>query len=225
MINFRLLQFPLFLTIFLFIAITTTPAIASVKYTFVVSEEPTDAFFKPLFAEITLSNAAVSAGTATKGQIESVVFGGGSTMEEENRITLAYLHGDFIDLTATLSADRKTITNISATLKTSSSSIDSWVFHYQNPTHPTLNLHEFVGNITKQTVSLETTILPIPPTHHFATFKGEWKRQRQCWFFSRILCRPIYFLPLCWIDIILAGTAILVLSVVTVSLLRKTKRS
>ncbi len=225
MINFRLLQIPLFFTLLLSIAIITTSAIASVKYTFVVSELPTEAFFRPLSAEIILSDAAVTAGTATKGQIESVVFGGGSVMEEENRITLAYLHGDFIDLTATLSADRQTITGISATLKTSNSSIDSWVFHNQNPTHPTLNIHEFVGNIRKDTVSLETTILPIPPTHHFATFKGEWKRERQCWFFSRLLCRPIYYLPICWIDIILSGTAILLLSVVTVSLLRKTKKS
>ncbi len=122
-----------FLVLFIGLAGISSPSLASVKYSFVVSVQPAEVFFKPLFAEIVLSNAAVSAGTASKGQIESVVFGGGSAMEEENRITLTYLHDDFIDLIVTLSADRQTITNISATLETSNSSIGSWVFHYQKP--------------------------------------------------------------------------------------------
>lgn len=219
----KLLQYLFFLMFLFGITVLTSPAIASVKYIFVVSEHPTETFFTPLSAEITLSDAAVSAGTATKGQIESVVFGGGSTMEEENRITLSYLHGDFIDLTVTLSADRKTITALNATLKTSNTSIDSWVFHYQNPEHPTLDIHEFVGILKKDRISLETTILPVPPTHHHASFTGEWQRKKQCWFIARYLCKPVTGFPICWIDLVFLSIAALIGAGVIIRIVRNRK--
>lgn len=194
---------------FALITAFSTPVLASVKYTFVVSEQPTENFHKPLFAEMVLSDAAVAAGQARNGQIESLVFGGGSAMQESNRITLAYLHGAFFDLTVNLSTDRKTVTAISAKLRPAGAAIDYWVFHYQRPPHPTLNIHEFLGYIKSDSVSFETTILPVPPTTHYSTFAGQWQRTPSCWFCCTI-CPPIQKLPYCWFDWVVIFVVILI---------------
>ncbi len=81
---------------FVLITAFSTSVLASVKYTFVVSEQPAEDFFKPLVAEMILSDAAVAAGEASNGQIESLVFGGGSTMQETNRIPWLIYMGRFM---------------------------------------------------------------------------------------------------------------------------------
>lgn len=162
----------------------SSPALASVKYKFVVSEQPAGDFFKPMIAEMVLSDAAVAAGKARKGQIESIVISGGPAMQEPNRITLTYLHNQFTDLTVKLSADRTTVTAITATLTPSGAPIDHWVFYYPRPEHPTLQIHEFLAYVRPDSVTLETTILPVPPTTYFDRFNGEWRRVsrwRFCW--------------------------------------------
>lgn len=221
--NITLLYYRLkILVCFTFIAVFSTSALASVKYTFVVSELPTGDFHKPLFAEMVLSDAAVSTGQARNGQVESLVFGGGSAMQEINRITLAYLHSSFVDLTVKLSADRKTITAISAKLNNDGSSIDNWVFHYQRPPHPTLNIHEFVGYIRSDSIALETTILPVPPTTHLSNFKGHWQRTPGC-LLCRYICRPIYVLPYCWLDWIIIISLLLIPVVLLRRLIKKSR--
>ena len=197
------------LVCFMFVFILSAPVHASVTYTFVVSEQPSGDFHKPLFAQLVLSDAAVEAGKASNGQIESLVFGGGATMQETNRITLAYLHSAFYDLTVDLSADRKTVTAIAAKLRPSGSPIDNWVFHYQRPPHPTLDIHEFVGYIRHDSVSIETTILPVAPTTHFSRFAGQWQRTPGCWLCAYV-CRPFYKFPFCWLDWIVVVAVVLV---------------
>ncbi|MES9944055.1 MAG: hypothetical protein ABW080_03740 [Candidatus Thiodiazotropha sp.] len=192
----------------LFVAFSM-PVSASVTYRFVVEEEPESNFFKPLSGEIVLSDEAVSSGVAAKGQIESIVISGGPTMQEENRITLTYLHQQFRDLTVNLSADRKTISSVSATLNPSGDAIDNWVFHYQRPEHPTLNIHEFVIIVDDDSILLETTILPVPPTTHHDLFKGEWRRTTACW----ICCCDNRFVlkGICWLDwIVICGGIIII---------------
>lgn len=189
------------------LVVFTIPAFASVKYQFIITEQPAGDFFKPLVAEIVLSDTAVSAGLAQKGQVESIVVSGGPTMQEANRITLTYLHGDFKDITVTLSADRSTITSIGATIGTSGAPIDYWVFHYQRPVYPGLDIHEFLGYIRPDAVTLETTILPVPPTTHYDRFVGHWQRVRTCW-----LCRysfiSVSHWRFCWLDWLVVIVAI-----------------
>ncbi len=163
----------------------SSPALASVKYKFVVSEQPAGDFFKPMIAEMVLSDAAVAAGKARKGQIESLVISGGPAVQEANRITLTYLHNQFTDLTVKLSDDRATVTAITATLTPSGAPIDHWVFYYPHPENPTMEIHEVLAYVGPTTVTLETTILPVPPTTYSDRFSGEWRRVsrwRFCWF-------------------------------------------
>lgn len=200
---------PGILVFFALITACSMPVLASVKYTFAVSGQPAEDFFKPLVAEMVLSDAAVSAGEARNGQIESLVFGGGATMQEVNRLTLTYLHSDFVDLTVKLSSDRKTVTEITAKSLSNGSTFDEWVFHYRNPSHPTLDIHEFVGIVRDDLVSLETTILPVPPTTHVSGFQGQWQRTPVCWY-CRFICKPFYKFPYCWFNWILIGAVILI---------------
>lgn len=183
------------------------PAFASVKYKFIVTEQPTGDFFKPLVAEIVLSDDAVVAGEARNGQIESLLVSGGPAMQEVNRITLAYLHSAFYDLTVTLSSDKSTIASISAKLSPNGDTIDHWVFHYQHPEHPDLQIHEFLAYIRADRVGLETTILPVPPTTHLDNFQGQWQRVSvsNCCFFR---------FPFCWLDWVIIGVVVTLLSVI-----------
>ena len=56
------------------------PVVASVKYRFAVTTQPAGDFFKPMVAEMVLSDEAVAAGQASNGQIESLVISGGPAM-------------------------------------------------------------------------------------------------------------------------------------------------
>jgi hypothetical protein len=201
-------------------ALFSIPASASVTYRFVIDEEPAGDFFKPLSGEIVLSNEAVSNGTASKGQIESIVISDGPTMQEQNRITLTYLHQQFKDLTVNLSADRSTINSVSATLHPSGDAIDNWVFHYQRPEHPTLDIHEFVVTVHDDSIFLETTIQPIPPNTHYGQFKGAWRRTTSCW----ICCCGDRFAPIgkiCWMDWVVIGGALIIIILTAFFLRRK----
>ncbi|MES9992735.1 MAG: hypothetical protein ABW098_12320 [Candidatus Thiodiazotropha sp.] len=194
---------------FVLITVFSTPLSASVTYHFIVEEEPTGDFFKPLSGKIVLSNEAVTSGVATKGQIESVVINGGTAMQQANQITLSYLHQHFKDLTVNLSVDRKTISSVSATLAPGGGAINHWVFHYQEPTHPTLNIHEFVVNVSHNSINLEATILPTPPTTHYENFKGKWVRTKSCW----ICCLCDHFVAhgkVCWLDWVIIGGVIII---------------
>ena len=179
----------------------STPVMASVTYTFVIFEQPTGDFHKPLIAEMVLSDEAVTAGQASNGQIESLVFAGGSAMQGSNRLTLAHLHPAFSDLTVNLSADRNTVTSVSATVNSSATAGDNWVFYYSHPPHPRLDIHEFLGYIKSDSVTLEATLMPVPPTTHNSRFVGEWHRKPVCWI-CRYICKPYYKWPFCWFDLI-----------------------
>ena len=188
----------------------TDSVFASVRYIFVVTEQPSGDFFKPLVAEMVLNNAAVAAGQAKNGRIESLIISGGPAMQEANRINLSFLHGDFYDLTVNLSADRKTITSLAAKVRPNNSLIDNWVFHYQHPEHPTLDIHEFLAYVRPDSITLETTILPVPPTTHFDQFQGEWRRVPSCWI-CRFPYQPIGKWPYCWFDwIVIIGVVVIV---------------
>jgi hypothetical protein len=182
------------------------PAVASVKYRFVITEQPAGNFFKPMYAEMVLSDAAVAAGQASRGQIESLVIHGGSAMVEEASLTLAYLHNDFHDLTVTLSADRSTVTSVMATVN--NGAINYWVLHYGRPPHPSLFIHEFLGYVSHDYITLETTILPVPPTTYVDRFTGHWQRVRSCWICKFPYQKPSVF-PYCWFDWLVIGIVVL----------------
>jgi len=194
------------LLLVLVMVFATASVNASVKYVFSVTEQPAMDFHKPFVAELVLSDAAVSAGQAVDTDIESLLITGGTTVRSENPLRLTHMHADFINWTVTLSDDRQVVTAISAVVTPHMSSVENWVLYQPGPPHPELQVHENLGYVGADYVRLETTLLPVPPTTHSSTFKGEWKREFDCWF-CRIFEQWVACFPFCiwpWLIILLA---------------------
>lgn len=187
-------------------AVYTGSVNAAVKYVFTVTGQPAIEFHKPFVAELTLSDAAVSAGQAVSADIESLKITGGSAVRSDNPLTLSHMHTAFINWSVTLSEDRQTVTAITAVVTPHMSPIDHWVLYQPHPSHPDLNVHENLGYVGSDYVSLETTLLPVPPITHVSTFMGEWKREIVCWpcriFQQWVECFPFCLWP--WMVILLA---------------------
>lgn len=194
------------LAFILTVVIYTASVSASVKYLFTVTEQPATEFHKPLVAELTLSDAAVSAGQATSADIESLVITGGTAVRSDNPLTMSHMHTAFINWTVTLSEDRQKVTAISAVVTPHMSPADNWVLYQPHPPHPDLEVHENLGYVSSDYVRLETTLLPVPPTTQISIFRGEWQRGficRPCRIFQEWLaCFPFCIWP--WMIILIA---------------------
>lgn len=187
-------------------AMLASPVNAAVKYMFTVTVQPALEFHVPFVAELTLSDAAVSAGQAVDADIESLRITGGTAVREDNPLTLSHLHTALTDLSVTLSDDRQTVTAVSALIAPQSSPAEEWVLYQSRPPHPELEVHENLGYVSSAYVRLDTLLLPVPPTLHSSVFRGEWRREPACWpcrvFREWLDCFP--FCPWPWVIILVA---------------------
>jgi len=153
---------------------------ASVEYVFNVTDVPPETFHQPFSAELTVSDAAVAAGSATGADIESLRITAGTAISESNPLTLEHGHPAFVNLAVTFSESRDTIRAISAEITPHMAPNDYWLLYQSTPEHPTLDIHENLGYVAANYIRLETTLLPVPPTTTVSTFGGQWERAFDC---------------------------------------------
>src|SRR5690348_14090729 len=84
------------------------------EYLFSISRYPNTSYHLPLSATLTLKDSAVAAGVAVGSDILSIKIAAGLALPESDPITMAEYHPAFLNPTVTLSADRETVTAISA---------------------------------------------------------------------------------------------------------------
>lgn len=167
----------LFALILLLVASTVN---ASVKYVFTVTEQPEEDFHKPFTAELILSDSALSTGLAEGADIESLIITAGLSAMGADALTLTQMHTSFVNWSVTLSADRESVTAISAEITPHMSAVNYWLLYQPNPPHPDLDVHENLAYVAVDYINIDTTILPVPPSYQQSVFRGEWRRTFIC---------------------------------------------
>jgi hypothetical protein len=162
------------------VLLATATVNASVRYVFTVDEQPTEGFHKPFRAELVLSDNALSAGLAEGADIESLEVTAGLSAMDDDALTLAQMHTSFVNWSVTLSEDRRTITAISAAIAPHMSTVDYWLLYQPNPPHPDLDVHENLAYVAADSITIDTTILPVPPSYRQSVFRGGWQRGFVC---------------------------------------------
>ena len=156
------------------VLLTTATVHASVRYVFSVNEQPTEDFHKPL------SDNALSTGLAEGADIESLEVTAGLSAMGEDALTLAQMHTSFVNWSVTLSEDRRSVTAIRAAIAPHMSTVDYWLLYQPNPPHPDLDVHENLAYVADDSIKIDTTILPVPPSYRQSVFRGEWQRAFVC---------------------------------------------
>ena len=178
------------------VLLATATVNASVRYVFTVDEQPTEDFHKPFRAELVLSDNALSTGLAEGADIESLEVTAGLSAMDEDVLTLAQMHTSFVNWSVTLSEDRRSVTAISAAIAPHMSTVDYWLLYQPNPPHPDFDVHENLAYVAADSITIDTTILPVPPSYRQSVFRGEWQRGFVC-IPCRVFEQWVECLPFC----------------------------
>ena len=188
------------------VLLTAATVNASVRYVFTVSEQPIEGFHKPFRAELVLSDDALSTGLAEGADIESLEVMAGLSAMDEDALTLAQMHTSFVNRSVALSEDRRSVTAISAAIAPHMSTVDYWLLYQPKPPHPDFDVHENLAYVAADSIKIDTTILPVPPSYRQSVFRGEWRRTTVCIpcrvFEQWVECFPFCVWP--WLVILVA---------------------